>query len=75
MLLALSLGSALGALLSLPRVLGLGIAYSLMLLSQSQGEAIIRTLHNETAAAAAAAPDANSDVSADQTFEQICTGY
>ena len=75
MLLALGLGSALGAMLSLPRVLGLGIAYSLMLLSQSQGEAIIRTLHNDTAAAAAASPEANSDVSADQTFEQICTGY
>lgn len=75
MLLALGLGGALGALLSLPPALGLGIAYSLMLVAQSQGEAIIRKLHNGTAAAAAAAPEANSDVSADHTFEQICIGY
>ena len=41
MLFALALGAALGALLSLPPALGLGIAYSLMYMSQSQGEAII----------------------------------
>ena len=75
MLLALGLSAALGAMLSLPPALGPGIAYSLMLLAQSQGEAIIRTLHNATAASAATAPDANSDVSADHTFEQICVGY
>ena len=75
MLLALGLGGALGGLLSLPLPLGLGLAYSLMLLSQSRGEAIIRTLHNATAAAAAAAPDANSDVDAGNSFEQICVGY
>ena len=75
MLLALGLGAALGAMLLLPPAVGLGVAYSLMLAAQSQGEAIIRTLHNATAAADAAAPDANSDVSADHTFEQICVGY
>ena len=75
MLFALGLGGALGGMLSMPRALGLGLAYSLMLLSQSQGEAIIRALHNDTAAANAAAPEANSDVSADRTFEEICSGY
>ena len=75
MLFALGLGGALGALLALPPALGLGVAYSLMLLSQSQGEAIIRTLHNATAAAAAIDIDANSDVSADHTFGEICKGY
>ena len=38
-------------------------------------EAIIRTLHNASAAAAAAAPEANSDVTTDHTFEEICVGY
>ena len=74
MLFAFGLGGALGGMLSLPPALGVGLAYSLMWLSQSQGEAIIRTLHNATAAAAAVAPDANSDVTADHTFEEICAG-
>eukprot|EP01052_Picozoa_sp_SAG31_P008069 SAG31_NODE_398_length_16250_cov_8.737601_11_plen_201_part_00 len=75
MLLALGLGGALGAMLALPPVLGLSLAYGLMLLSQSQGELIIRTLHNATAATDAAAPSANSDVTADKAFHEICAGY
>ena len=75
MMFALALGGALGGMLSLPPALGIGLAYGLMWLAQSQGEAIIRTLHNATAAAAAAAPDAASDVTADHTFEEICAGY
>ena len=47
----------------------------MVLQGQAQGEAIIRTLHNATAAVAAAAPDANDDVSAEKTFGEICVGY
>jgi hypothetical protein len=75
MLLALALGSALGAMLMLPTAPGLGLAYGLMLLSQSYGQEIISTLHNATAAVEAAAPAANSDVSADTAFEQLCVAY